>query len=108
MQPDHIDINALKKRLSNFCDERGWRSRNGVRNLAMAASVEMGEILEVLQWLNEEEAENLTVEQKGALSDEIADTINNLVMLADVLEINLSEAIAKKIQKNAIKYPATG
>ncbi len=105
MKPDQVDINALKKQLSDFCKVRGWHPRNGVRNLAMAASVEMGEMLEVLQWLTEDEAENLTAVQKVALSDEMADTINNLVMLADVLGINISEAIAQKIQKNAIKYP---
>ena len=37
----------------------------------------------------------------------MADTINNLVMLADVLDINISEAIAQKMQKNTKKYQLT-
>jgi NTP pyrophosphatase (non-canonical NTP hydrolase) len=103
---DLIDVDALKKQLRGFCEERQWMYVYKVRNLAMAASVEMGEALEVLQWLTDDELDNLSIEKTNELADEIADTMNNLVMLSDVLGINLHETIQHKIKKNAKKYPA--
>lgn len=105
MENDVVDVNQLKNTLRNFCEERQWMYAYTVRNLAMAASVEMGEVLEVLQWLTEEELQALSEDKRLQLADEIADTINNLVMLSDVLGINVQQAIEKKIKKNAEKYP---
>lgn len=105
MSSDIVDVGALKNQLREFCQQRGWMYAYTVRNLAMAASVEMGEILGVLQWLTEDELKQLSQEKTQQMADEIADTINNLVMLADVLGINVQQAIANKIQKNAEKYP---
>jgi NTP pyrophosphatase (non-canonical NTP hydrolase) len=102
---DIVDVGALKKQLREFCQQRDWMHVYTVRNLAMAASVEMGEVLEILQWLTEDELKQLTEEKTQQMADEIADTMNNLVMLADVLGIHVQQAIANKIQKNAEKYP---
>jgi len=105
MAKDILDVDALKKQLRHFCEKRDWMYAYKVRNLAMAASVEMGEVLEVLQWLPDDELDHLDSEKTQLLADEIADTINNLVMLADVLGVNIQQAINKKIKKNAEKYP---
>ena len=105
MSTDQIDFDVLKNRLRTFCEKRNWMFAYSVKNLTMAASVEMGELMEVIQWLSEEEMQNLTADRKSQMADEIADTMNNLVMLSDVLQLNISEAIDQKIAKNAIKYP---
>lgn len=105
MATDQIDINQLKQTLREFCQKRDWMYAYTVKNLTMAASVEMGEIMEVIQWLTDEQMQHLSKEHKQQMADEIADTINNLVMLADVLDINIAHAIEQKIIKNAQKYP---
>ena len=105
MSTDIIDCTALKKQLREFCEQRDWMHVYRVRNLAMAASVEMGEILEILQWLTDDEIEHLSADKKQHMADEIADTMNNLMMLSDALGINVQQSIQQKIQKNAKKYP---
>ena len=53
------DLAPLSNALSAFADERDWKQFHSPKNLAMALSVEAGELLEHFQWLTEEESRNL-------------------------------------------------
>ncbi len=72
----------------------------------MALAVEASELLERFQWLSEEQSNNLTVEQRKAVEEEMADVFLYLLRLADKLNINLLKAADDKISKNELKYPA--
>jgi len=39
------------------------------------------------------------------VADELADVMAYLIRLADVLQVDLAEALRSKITKNAVKYP---
>ena len=70
----------------------------------------MGELCECFQWRGDEGASLglPTWEQKkrDALSEELADVLLYLVRLADKCAIDLPSAAARKLQKNASKYPS--
>ena len=72
----------------------------------MALVVEAGELVEVFQWMTEEQSKSLTPEQKSQASEEIADVLLYLIRIADKLDVNLLEVAQNKIKKNAQKYPA--
>ena len=101
MEP--LDEVKLKQR--NFVRERGWEQFHSPKNLAMALSVEVSEILELLQWSTELESGSLSHEDMSAIRDEIGDVLNYLVLLSDRLDIEPVEAALQKIEKNRIKYP---
>jgi NTP pyrophosphatase (non-canonical NTP hydrolase) len=67
--------------------------------------LEASEVLEHFQWKSKEEIDKYVVENKSEIAEELADVAIYLFELADNLKINLSEAIDKKIDKNAAKYP---
>ena len=71
----------------------------------MALSVEVSEILELLQWSTELESGSLSHEDMSAIRDEIGDVLNYLVLLSDRLDIEPVEAALQKIEKNRKKYP---
>ena len=97
---------ALRDRLRQFAAERDWDQFHSPKNLAMALSVEASELLEHFQWLSEVESQHLPPEKRDAVGDEMADVLVYLVRLADKLEVDLLDAAAKKMVKNAQKYPA--
>ena len=97
---------ALRDTLRKFVAERDWDRFHSPKNLAMALSVEASELLEHFQWLTEAESHRLPAEKLGQVRDEIADVLVYLVRLADKLEVDLLDAAARKIEKNALKYPA--
>ena len=105
-----MDIAALQIKLREFSNERNWEKYHSPKNLSMALSVEASELLEIFQWLTLEESQdqNSIAFRKKDVQDELADILTYLLMLADVLGINLEEAIQQKISENAKKYPADG
>ena len=96
----------LRDRLRSFAAERDWDQFHSPKNLASALSVEAAELLEHFQWLSEAESKNLPPAKLAEVRDELADVLVYLVRLADKLDVNLLEAAAAKIEKNAVKYPA--
>jgi NTP pyrophosphatase (non-canonical NTP hydrolase) len=63
--------------------------------------------MEIFQWLTNEQAqlENLSHNQIQTARDEIADVMIYTIRIAQVLNINLLDAIDKKIELNSKKYP---
>lgn len=99
-------MEALKQYLRDFADARDWGQFHTPKNLAMALAGEVGELLEVFQWLTAEESADLTSKQRRAVEDEIADVLQYLVRLADVLELDLNELTWRKLRANETRYPA--
>lgn len=96
----------LIQRLKIFTKERDWEKFHSPKNLAMALSVEVSEIVELFQWLTEEESCKLSPEKLQKLKEEIGDVMIYLTKLADKFGIDPLEAAREKIEINEKKYPA--
>ncbi|MBI4272539.1 nucleotide pyrophosphohydrolase [Candidatus Uhrbacteria bacterium] len=99
-------IKELSERIHEFCKERNWDKYHSPKNLAMSVAIEAGELMEHFQWIESNEAFDHGKKNSSEISDEIADVAIYLFDLARTLEIDLGNAITKKMKKNAIKYPA--
>lgn len=90
-----------------FVKAREWETFHTPKNLSMALSGEAGELVEIFQWLTEEESRKVCKDKakREMLCDELADIFFYLVRLSDKLEIDLEDAFWKKMKKNAKKYP---
>ena len=96
----------LRDKLRTFVAERDWDQFHSPKNLASALSVEAAELLEHFQWITEEQSRQLPPDKLAQVRDEMADVLVYLVRLADKLEVDLLAAVAVKMEKNALKYPA--
>ncbi|HSQ79526.1 MAG TPA: nucleotide pyrophosphohydrolase [Casimicrobiaceae bacterium] len=99
------ELERLREQLREFAAARDWDQFHSPKNLAMALSAEAGELLEIFQWLTEEQSRSLAPEAHAAASDEVADVLLYLVRLADQLGIDPIAAANRKIVANAEKYP---
>ena len=102
----NTDIVTLKQRLRKFAEARDWNQSHSPKNLSMALSVEVSEIVEHFQWVTEEQSNNLSKDKLAEVEAELADTLIYLTRRADKLDIDLLQAAADKINHNEIKYPA--
>jgi len=100
-------ILQLKKRVQKFVDDRDWQKYHQPKNLAMSIAIESSELMELFQWTDETESDAITKNQEKltALKDELADIMAYCLSLANVLNIDISQAIMGKIDKNERKYP---
>lgn len=100
------EMDPLRTALAEFVRRRGWEPFHTPKNLAMALSVEVSEIVEIFQWLQAEESLQLSPEKRTALEEEIGDVMIYLTMLAAKLNLDPLEAAWKKMALNNKKYPA--
>lgn len=100
------DLLMLRDKLRAFAEARDWDQFHSPKNLSMALMVEVAELMEHFQWLTEAQSLDLAAENKNAVSEELADILLYLVRLSDKLGVDLPEAALRKLEKNAVKYPA--
>ena len=91
--------------LDQFAAQRDWERFHTPKNLAMSIAIEAAEIMELVQWQEGSEPLENTAND-SPMAEEIADVLSYLLRLATVLKIDPAQALALKIKKNAIKYPA--
>jgi len=101
-----LDLDEVRDFLRKFAADRDWEQYHTPKNLAMAIAAEAGELLEVFQWLTPEESSVLTDEQRRAVADEMADVLQYLVRLADVIGIEVTDELWRKLRENKKRFPA--
>jgi len=99
-------MHELSKKIKQFRQERDWDQYHSPKNLVMALSVEVAELVEHFQWLTQEESRNLPDAKLDQVRDEIGDILIYLANLSEKLGIDPVQAAHAKIEKNQIKYPA--
>ena len=99
-------LQQVSQRLLEFAQSRDWEQFHAPKNLAMALTVEAGELMEHFQWLSEEQSENLSDAKRQEVAYEVADVFIFTIRLAQRLGIDLAEVVDQKISINEQKYPA--
>ena len=92
------EIEELQKLIEDFAKKRDWDKHHTAKNLALALGSEVGELQAEFRWLTENE--NLTDEKLNSIKDELADVSIFLLRLAQVLKIDLSQAVRDKLLEN--------
>ena len=93
------EIQELTQALIKFRNDRDWEQFHNPKDLALALSVEAGELLEVFLWKPPEDAN----EEK--VKEELADIFAFGLLLADKYGFDLKEIVMEKIIRNGEKYP---
>ena len=102
-----MDLEYIQQRLREFARERDWEQFHSPKNLSMALSVEVAELVEHFQWLTEPQSSSAQAVDREEVATEIADIQIFLIMLADKLDVDIERAVHAKIEANAVKYPPT-
>ncbi|HCB35761.1 MAG: nucleotide pyrophosphohydrolase [Candidatus Taylorbacteria bacterium RIFCSPHIGHO2_02_49_25] len=101
------NLEELTKKLIAFRKVREWEQFHKPKDLAVSLSLEAAEVLEHFQWKSEKEIEKYVKTHKDEIGEELADVFNWVLLLSHDLGIDIISASAKKIEKNALKYPVS-
>lgn len=93
------DISVLTQKLIAFRDARDWKQFHNPKDLALALSIESSELLEVFLWKTSEQA------SKDKIKEELADVLAYAFLLAHECDLDITEIVSNKIEKNDLKYP---
>ena len=100
-------LDELISLISDFVRERNWEQYNKPSALAVSASIEMGELLELFQWKSDDEVEAALKDEDFivALAGEVSDVMVYLLRICDKAGIDPAKAIVEKMKRNSEKYP---
>ncbi len=104
---NNLDLNTIRDRLRKFVNERDWNQFHNPKNIAIALSIESSELLELFQWLTDAESQELDKGKQREAEMELADILIYLIRIADKLDIDLLDAVAKKLEINEQRYPVS-
>jgi NTP pyrophosphatase (non-canonical NTP hydrolase) len=93
-----MTIQELTAEMHRFVASQGWYEPNSkrpqtLRNLAISLNLEASEVLEYFQWQE-------TVQSLEGLADELADVTLYLLQIASLADIDLEQAVLKKLERN--------
>lgn len=93
------EIDEITNALVRFRDEREWEQFHNAKDIALAISVEAGELLELFLWKDAKDANTEKVKE------ELADVLAFSFLLAEKYKFDIKEILLDKIEKNGAKYP---
>jgi len=105
MLDDEITISILKNKVKKFIEERDWMKYHNPKNIAESIIIESAELLECFQWRSIKESIEYSNKHIDKVSEEVADIMIYILSLANVLNIDLSNAIIEKLKIDEKKYP---
>jgi len=102
-----VDIPKIHEAYSKFVNERDWDQFHSIKNLSMALSVESSELVEIFQWMTEDDSNKVAINPtlKTKVEEELSDIFVYLLRIAHKSEVDLEKVIFEKILKNSEKYP---
>jgi len=103
-------LQQIINRLRQFTQERDWAQFHDPKNLAMAVISEAGELAAELRWVEGAKSDAFvrTEPARERVAHEAADVGIALLLFCDRAGIDLLEAIERKIEVNAGRYPVEG
>lgn len=93
------DIDEISNALIAFRNERDWEQFHNPKDLALAISIEAGELMEQFLWKKADDA------NKEKVKEELADIFSFAFLLADKYGFDVKQIVLEKIRLNNLKYP---
>ena len=104
-----MDIKDLQEKAKKFIDEREWRQFQTSKELAINMSVESNELLELFQWRDGKEIDDLLKSGKDPelykkIRNETSDIFFSALAIADHLNFDMGDAFLSKMDALAKRY----
>jgi len=100
------NISTLKEKVKTFVADRNWQEFHSPKNLASSIAIEAAELMEHFQWLSLEESKDYLKDAKNhdEVAMELADVLIYCMSFANTCNIDISEAIFKKMAINETRF----
>ncbi|USG67341.1 nucleotide pyrophosphohydrolase [Brevibacillus ruminantium] len=104
---ERTTISDLKLRVQKFCEDRDWDQFHNAKDLAIGIITESSELLEHFRFKSKEEMEGYFVDghKREEISEELADVLFFVLRFAQMFNIDITQELIKKIEKNNQRYP---
>ena len=99
-----MNLDELTQRLHRIRDTNDWRPFHSPKNLAMAASVEMAELVEIFQWKTEDQSRQLPADELVHAGQEVGDIVLYLLLMCSELGLDMNEVVLAKLADSERRF----
>ena len=99
-----MNLDELTARLHAIRDHNDWIRFHSPKNLAMAASVEMAELVEIFQLLSEDESRQLPADKLAHAGQEVGDIVLYLLLLCAELGLDMDQVVRAKLADSERRF----
>jgi NTP pyrophosphatase (non-canonical NTP hydrolase) len=100
-------LEQMTELLLKFREARDWQQFHNPKDMALSLSLEVAELLELMQWRNGDELVRHLKANRRAVADELCDVLGWVLLLSSDLGIDLPSAFVRKLKSNRRKYPVS-
>ena len=86
-------MKKIQERIKKFNDERGWGDPGQVKDLLLNIGEEVGELWNIIKWVDAEKQVELIKENKAEVEDFIGDMIYLVLKLSYLCRVDPQKAI---------------
>jgi dCTP diphosphatase len=103
-------LTDLKELIKGFIAERQWEPYHLSKNLAMSIAIEAAELMEHFQWTENGAGQQLLEDpqRKAEIGEELADILVYCISFALQADLDISEIVRAKMEKNQTRFPPGG
>ena len=88
-----------------FDEARGWSNSWDLKDLMLNITEEVGELWELIKWINEEKQKKVVEEKKEEVSDFIGDTMFLLLKIANQTKVDAEKALNNTLDEYEKRMP---
>lgn len=97
-----MEFKTLQNAIIGFRDERNWSQFHTIKDLLLGLNIEVSELSELFLWKSTSDIDSV---EKHRIEEEVADIFIFLTYICNHFDIELNQAVMKKIELNGKKYP---
>ena len=99
------DLQKLENLITRFRDERNWKQFHNPKDTSLSLVLEATEVMEHFQWKNSKEMIEHIKQHKKEIGEELADVLYWVLLMSHDLDIDIKDALEKKLIIAKRKYP---
>lgn len=98
-----ITIEEIKNKIKEFNTIRSWDKYHKPKDIILALTEELGELARIFKWVGSKN--EIQYLKKNEVKEEVADLFIYLFIHSYKADVDISEAILEKLEKNNKRYP---
>ena len=101
---DSTTISVLKKNIEEFVSQIDWKKFHNPKDITESISIDAAKLLEIFQWISSENSIEYAKKNMNKINEKVAEVMIYCFILANALDIDISNAVTEKLEKNRKKY----
>ena len=99
-------MKTAQEKIEKFDEARGWKGDWHLKDLALNITEEVGELWNLIKWVDEEKQREIIKEHKEKASDFIGDTLFLILKMANKMGIDAEESLNNTLEEYEKRMPA--